>query len=469
MSFHDFFTNLQAGNYSRPVSENEKGEGFCEQVIFPDDVAAKVNTLEDFKANESKLKGIRIRKVTGGGSYSSGTKAKFKLSIPIKAVFASSVSKGSTATSQFQQVDGVWSWITVPGEETMVPNYVPVNISSLTMYHPSPIRIENVQHDAVLSLNDPSDESAEVVILIPLKASNRGDESVDFFNKIAKHLTTIAAPDSVTGLYPETDIPTGNDWNIKKVFWLGKPGGDNISPVTDAFYSWDASGTFQRVKLSQSSTEIRYGWQPDGKTVRYYMLETPVSISSTDLSFLTRSLPPTPSEQAIHKIPDPVISKQKVLYKAATENAAKASCGIVRERMENQGPGDIMASVFSGGGVQDLLVDDKGQPLMDKDSCDPFANNLKNINKDPGFTPIKLFKYFYNALIIIAVALGTWLGLYFVTNSDYDYKYRDFSKDAGKVVGAIALKTSNRIIDSATNVGVNPSNILSAMKAVSPV
>jgi hypothetical protein len=450
MSFHDFITNLQAGNYSRPIAKTDRGE-FCEQVFFNDEDAAKVTDLASFDANASKLKNVRIRQVTGGGSFSSGTKAKFRLSLPIKAKYVAQLQKINAPVTQLE----AWPfrWVTTPGPDTVTPVYEDISISMLTMYHPSPLRIENVQHDAVLSLNDPSDPTAKTVILIPLKASNTGDESGDFFNKIAKHLTTITVPDSVTGLYPETDIPTGNDWNIKSVFWLDKPGSDNISKVTDAFYTWMGAGSYTRVELSRSATEIRYGWAPDGAQVRYFMLQTPVSISTTDLSFLTRSLPPTPADEAIHKIPDPTTrGNSKVFYKKATGPGASAACGNGgRERMTNPGQGDILASLFTGGGgMEDLLVGADGTPLIDTKSCDPFKTNLKNAIAEPSlFTPTKAAAMFFNFMIIIALAVGTWLGLYFVVNMDYDYGFRDFAGDTGKVLGKLALQTSGRVSDSA--------------------
>lgn len=452
LSFDDFFTNLQAGNYSRPVSKNAKGQAFCEQVMFQEEDAAKVTDLASFDANIAKLRDIRIRQVTGGGSFSSGTKAKFRLSIPIKAKYVAQLL--TTPATQYDLVGWPWRWQVTPGTSTTTPVTEEITISMLTMYHPSPLRIENVQHDAVLSINDPSDPDAKTVILIPLKSSNNGDESVDFFNKLAKHLTTIQAADSVTGLYPETNIPTGNDWNIKKIFWLDKPGADNISKVTDAFYTWMGAGSYNRVELSRTSTEIRYGWVPDGAQIRYFMLQTPVSISSTDLSFLTRSLPPTPAEQAIHKIPDPSASgNSKVLYKKATGPGAAASCGTVRERYTNPGQGDILASLFTGGGVGDMLVGADGTPLIDKNSCNPFADNAKKALSTPSlFTPTKAAAFFFNFMILIALAVGTWLGLFFVVNKDYDYSFRDFAKDAGKVAGTLALQTTGRVKDTAYSV-----------------
>jgi hypothetical protein len=481
MSFRDFFTNLQAGNYSRPVSKNAKGQSFCEQVMFTEEDAAKVTDLASYNANVSKLKAIRIRQVTGGGSFSSGTKAKFKLSIPLKAKYVSRINATSGSTTELVRKGSPpkLQWQTTPTTAGSA-ELEDFSIASFSMYHPSPLRIENVQHDAVLSLNDPSDPTATVIILIPLKASNTGEESVDFFGKLAKHLTTITQPDSVTGLYPETDIPTGNDWNIKQVFWLGEAGSDNVATVTDAFYTWMGAGAYKRVELSRNvpgvtvggvsfptgGGEIRMGWEPDGKQVRYFMLQTPVAISTTDLSFLTRSLPATPAEEAIHTIPDPAApggSNPKMLYKKATGPGASASCGVVRERMSNPGQGDILSSLFTGGGAEDLLVDDKGAPLSDKDSCDPFKANAKRALANPSpFSPSKAAAFVFNGLILIALALGAWIGLYFVANKDYEIAFKDFAADAGKVLGTLALQTSGRVKDSVyavTSTGPKPAEV----------
>jgi hypothetical protein len=254
MSFHDFITNLQAGNYSRPIAKTDRGE-FCEQVFFNDEDAAKVTDLASFDANASKLKNVRIRQVTGGGSFSSGTKAKFRLSLPIKAKYVAQLQKINAPVTQLGLVAVPVASSHAGSGHGDTPVYEDISISMLTMYHPSPLRIENVQHDAVLSLNDPSDPTAKTVILIPLKASNTGDESGDFFNKIAKHLTTITVPDSVTGLYPETDIPTGNDWNIKSVFWLRQAGvrqhlqGDRCLLHLDGSRILHARGTLPQLEL----------------------------------------------------------------------------------------------------------------------------------------------------------------------------------------------------------------------------
>lgn len=456
MSFRDFFVKLQAGNYTRPIARTSNGE-FCEQVLFSDEDAAKVNSLADFDTNIAKLKNIRIRKVTGGGSFSSGTKAKFKLSIPVTLSVVVEIKGMPPARTEMRYIPKVhfvtlYDW---GAGQPIVPVTGDVSISTLTMYHPSPLRIENVQHDAVLSLNDPSDSKAEVVFLIPLKSSNTNDQSVEFFNRIAKHLNSIQEPDSVTGLYSETNIPTGNDWNIKQLFWLACGGADNMSKVEDAFYTWIGAGTYKRVEKSRRrimdnivyvQDEITYGWEPEGKQVRYYMLQTPVSISPNDLSILTRVLPPTPAEEAIHKIPDPgTAGNPKILYKKATGRGAKGECGIIRERMTNNESSQVVSSLFTnGGGVEDLLepepCDAKGNPLSEIKGCDPFK---KNLTKEPSmFTPHRVIAIFFNILVVIAIGLGAWLAMFLVANQDYDFKFRDFASDTGKVVGKLAKRAA---------------------------
>ena len=48
-------------------------------------------------------------------------------------------------------------------------------------------------------------------------------------------------------------------------------------------------------------------------------------------------------------------------------------------------------------------------------------------------------------LILIAIAIGTWIALYLVANKNFDYKYKDFSDDAGKVVGKLFKKGADKV------------------------
>jgi hypothetical protein len=448
MSFRDFFTNLQAGQYSRPVSRNAQGQSFCEQLMFKEADAEKITTLEEFDAAAAKLFTVRIRQVTGGGSYSSGTKAKLKLSLPLRATYTQTLVNTPRSIRKLAVKNGKLTWVTetIPGSVT--PVSAPISISTMTLYYPSPMRIENVQHDAVLSLNDPSDPTADVVILIPLKGSNMGEASIPFFSKIAPYLSQVQEADPVTGLYNEVTIPTGSGWGIQDIFWLGPKGDDNIASVTDAYFTWTGASSFNRIELSRSWEEIRYGWEADKKQVRYFMLQNPVAISITDLSRLRSSLPETVAGSgAIHPIPDPSggSSNPKVMYSKATGPAADAACGIVRERMSN--PGDETSSLgglFTGAG--DLLVDEKGSPLTDADSCDPFKTNSVKAVKAPSlFTPTRAITMLFNVILVIAVAFGTWLALFLITNKDYDVKFQSFANDAGKVAGTLLLQTSGRL------------------------
>jgi hypothetical protein len=440
MSFRDFLANLQSGLYSRPASKNET-QSFCEQIMFTEEDAATLETIEQFDAAAGKLKTIRIRQVTGGGSFSSGTKAKFKLSIPISVTYVEKLTS-SPRTQQFWTPAKGWQTYEIPG--SLTPSLATIPVSMMTLYHPSPLRIENIQHDAVLSLNDPSDPTATAVILIPLKSSNTTDPSVGFFSRIAYYLTQIQTADPVTGLYPEITVPTGNGWGINRLFWLGPAGTDKMSLITDSFFTWTGMGSYKRVPVELTATYIRMGWEPEGNVVRYFMLERPVSISSSDLSLLTRHIPRTPPEQAIHTIPDPSISgNSKVLYKTATGDAAVAACSAGRECMTNPtlGAGAVDMLKMKGG---------CGLPGADRDSCDPFNLNIESASVSSSlFTPTKIFAAFFNVLLLVAIAFGSWLAMFLVTNKDYDTKLKEFANDAGQVAGTLLLQTSGRIKDVA--------------------
>jgi len=433
MSFRDFIANLQAGQYSRPVSSNNKGQTFCAQVKLPYDTEKEVEEVDLYSASAGgarwvdsfdfhmapKLRTIRIRQVTGGGSFSSGTKARFTLSLPLKISYTERLEDRPKTVTIWTPQRG-WVTFNIPGPSPVAAG---ITVSTLSLYHPSPLRIENVQHDAVLSLNDPSDPTATAIILIPLKSSNNEEASVGFFSKLGYYLSRIETPDPVSDLYPETTISTGNDWGINKVFRLGtQDETTKMSPINDAFFTWSAAPAYKQVELSRTSAEIRMGWVASGLPVRYFMLQEPVAISSTDLSFLTRSLPPTPAEDAIHVIPVPAAGKTpKVLY-----NSGSCEEDVV-ERMTNP------------------TLETQGSDLLD-DSCDPFATNAKRVTSNPTpFTANRALGLLFAVAMAIAVAFGAWAGLYFVTNKDYDFKFRGFSEDVGLIAGDYMVKLAEKV------------------------
>ena len=145
MSVRDFVGGIQAGNYYRPIDG-----GYCEQVQFPEDVASKIVTIDDMSNNHDKLQTIRIRKVSTGG-FSSDTKALITPSIPLK-----------------MSLDGI-----------------AFDVSTITVYHPCPLKIQDQQADAVISLNDPAVGNPTHVVLIPITTGDSYSPSAEFFSKIA--------------------------------------------------------------------------------------------------------------------------------------------------------------------------------------------------------------------------------------------------------------------------------------------
>lgn len=449
MTFQDFFDKLQRGEYA----ENTAGGDIallghsCVQKMFSEEDAQNIKSPEDYIKNTDKLKTVRMRKVTLEGGFSSETKAKYTLSLPVKVQYAYKIAETRATRNALANITGTWAWTTTTLPQKKV-EYRDFTISVLSLYHPAPLRVENIQYDAVLSLNDPSEESSVkqgqreeegVVILIPLKSSNANTPSTNFFSKFVKHVVSVSQPDSVTGTYGETDIPTGNDWNIKNVFTIKKSG--ELGEVKNAYYSWTSVPMYAPTEKNEGGVITR-GWEPVGRKVRYFMLEDPVAISASDLATLTRSLPATNPTDAIHPILDSTVVNYKQGVCPETTPA--------RETMANQS-----SSKTTGGGLASLLTDENGDPLSD--SCDPFANNARKVLENPsGFTPMMVFNMFYKVLVVIAVALGAWIAMYLVANKDYDYKFKDFSDDAGKVVGTLAKQASDRAKETATVVSQMP-------------
>jgi hypothetical protein len=273
-SFQDFMANLQAGKYLRPTSTD-----FCEQIKFSEEDLADLNKaggrIEDFDSRASKLKTVRIRKVSTGG-FSSDTKAQITPSIPFKMYFN--------------------------GEEIL--------IKTMTLYHPCPLRIEANQADAVLSLNDPSDKTAKHVILIPLVSGNLASSSADFIGKIGPQIATIATPDPSTGRYLSRDVQTGADWTLSKLFPITNVK-DNKFAVPSGFFVWEGAGAMEKYISTNTPSLVNYSWRQAGtRGPKYILLEKPLPISPTDLATITQNLPVTPAFDAIHPVMTPVLYKQ---------------------------------------------------------------------------------------------------------------------------------------------------------------
>jgi hypothetical protein len=105
---------------------------------------------------------------------------------------------------------------------------------------------------------------------------------------------------------------------------------------------------------------------------------------------------------------------------------------------------NALDSLWSSGGDLSALKGADGTSLTDAtDKCDPFALNAQSA-KSMKFSPSDAVTFVLNFLILVSVAIGVWLALWSVTK-DYDGSYSDFATNAGKVLGTIALRSTNQI------------------------
>ena len=165
-------------------------------------------------------------------------------------------------------------------------NGKPFTVSYMTLYRPSPIRIENIQADAVLSLNDYHTQSSHV-ILVPLSSSNTFGEAGNFVDRIMQ---------SVQGL-DEDDKPlavtVGNDWTINKVLpTTQEKGGKNV--VSVPYFRWQTAQLKETLVIDQPWQKV-YAWlPPPGEGITTIMLKDPIPISLLTMTYL-QLLPYVPS------------------------------------------------------------------------------------------------------------------------------------------------------------------------------
>lgn len=395
MSFLDFFNGLQSGRYLRNLNN-----GFCEQIKFSQEDADKITTLSQYEANQNKLRTIRIQKVASGG-FSADTKAKITPSIPFK--------------------------FKVRGQD--------VEVKTMTVYHPAPLRIEGEQPDAVLSLNDPSFSDNTVVLLIPLVGRNTTGGSVDFMSKIGTQLSTLRTPDPQTGQYVSMDIPTGAGWSLSKLLPI-RVNPDTSIEVDSGYYQWTGMPALERVK-KESPGRIEYVWEPQkGSSVKYVMLDTPIPISPTDLGAITQSLPITPPSEAIHA----------VLYSSDPFNR-----GIVHK---SGPPGSCGTPTREGFTNADLNG-------VTEESCDPWVTwaNTKNTKFGDG----DIVNLVFNALILIAAGVGAYLAFSAIMRLS-DVEFKNFAEGLGKLTAMFA-KTLQEKYDKVKSTFQNPRAALESMAA----
>jgi hypothetical protein len=370
MSFQDFLGNLKAGRYMKDLSN-----GHCEQITVNEENEKKMTKIED--VTDDKLQSVRIQKVSSGG-FSSDTKIKLTPSIPFKLTFQ--------------------------GQE--------IEVKTMTVYHPCPLRIEGVQPDAVFSLNDPSFEDGNgYVILIPLAAKNTADPSIGFFDKILPQISALKVPEA-TGQYMTHNVPTGTDWSLAKVFSANAGNGESFE-VKNGYYEWKGMPALERVKSDiynawTNQSTITYSWKESGKPApRYIMLDTPVAISGSSLSSITQTLPVTPSTDGIHA----------VLY-----NSDPFQRGIVHKL----GPPNCSTM------TRETFADMNG---VKEEFCDSWTTWAQD-TKPQGYTTQQIFALIFNVLVFIAMGVGAYLALAAVLRL-YDIELKNVSAGLGKITAVV--------------------------------
>jgi hypothetical protein len=278
--------------------------------------------------------------------------------------------------------------------------------------------LEGIQPDAVLSLNDPSFDNPEYVVLVPLVGRNVPSSSVEFLEKIMSQVATVSQPDPASGQYIGRDIPTGANWTLSKLFTV-EPSGDGNFNVANGFYEWKGMPPLERVR-SDGAGVIRYSWVESGTPApRYIMMDAPVVCNPGDLANVTSLLPVTPALDAIHA----------VLY-----NDNPFQRGIVHK----QGPPGATCATKETFTSADLTgaftLGEQG--FQEEEACDAWTLWAQT-TAGKGFTIQQITTLIFNFMVFIAMAVGAYIAFSAVLRS-YDVRYEELSETIGKLVGVFA-------------------------------
>jgi hypothetical protein len=361
MAFEEFRKGLLDGIYYRDL-----GNEYCGQVLYDASDLAKVSKIEELDATKARMP--IIRKVSASGGFSSVTKAFIKPSIPFEIEF----------------------------------NSKPHKINVLTLMHPSPIRVENIQHDAMLTLGDPGEGNNDgLVVLVPLVGSLTAGASGAFIGKITRFMSGILNPNPATGQYESIDVPTGSDWKLSSIF-PGAPGeGGKTYVKSPGYYVWSGQPPLD-LKLTRTDVNRdrifgiwergntdNYAWSETGNPgIRYVMLSQPVQVSSMDLQTIMM-LPSTPITEAI----SPIV-KSTLSYRTAGSVGPDG-------RFVTECPARLPSMTNFFGGTRESF----------EDSCDPFAPGNFPSNAPTTETLVKIVSGLLGALgvfLAIYVAVKLW-------------------------------------------------------------
>lgn len=255
-----------------------------------------------------------------------------------------------------------------------------IDVTKMTLYHPFPLRIENVQYDAALSLNDPADGSTTVV-LIPLVAASVAAPSVEFMDKLGPHVPRMMAMDPETKTYLPVTVPTGTDWMLTKMLPV------RGNRIQSGFYQWFAGRGFDSY-VDTSNPFIRHTrWRAREPRANYIVVETPANVSPSILSSIL-TLPRTDPLEAIAPL-SPIVTYTPCANTPATG-------GPVRESFNPE--------------------------------CDPFGPNAyKDTSAEKAQLLAKILGYIVS---FIAIVIGVYVGL-LLAGSQASIYTKEFGETAG--------------------------------------
>lgn len=405
LSLQDFLSSLESGQYYR---DNGQNNGHCEQLLISSEDSQKITNIGEV---DGKVKVNRIQTERSGG-FSASTKALLTPSIPFKLRL------------------------------TAAGNTREVSIKHMTLYHPCPLRVEGIQYDAVLSLNDPYKGDSEFVILLPIVGANKPSAASEFLGKIMSQVVAVSEPDPASGKYLERDIPTGTGWSLRKLFNTNPSDPKEVEKtpnleITDGFYQWVGLSGLKRerieVRASDLGINLRFGnpvvgyknkWVPSGEpSPMYLMLDRPLVCNPADLAVLTQRFPATPPEEAIN----PVLYSDNPFHRGIVHKQGSTPYCDVREQFTNA---DLQ-------GVYSL----KGTSVQDEESCDAWTI-WSRATAGKGFTNQQIASIIFSVLVFIAMAVGTYVAFAAVLRF-YDVEYSELAKNIGKLT-AVFVRNLNQ-------------------------
>lgn len=214
-----------------------------------------------------------------------------------------------------------------------------VRASSFALYHPCPVRVENIQYDAVLSWNDPSSPGNDTCILIPLRSRLRSERG-EFISRIAQHIPTMlrSRQEQQNGrnvtVFDPVNISTGTSWDMSRMFSTG-PNSAGETEILDPYFTWNA-GEWESYVVSDNGRTRRMGWrQANGRN--YIMMKDPIDISPADMSYIS-SLPTTEASGALPPIGVFSYQPGRVAERPGCRATAndKSPAGMLKAQQEKQ-------------------------------------------------------------------------------------------------------------------------------------